>query len=170
MSRRINDSGMALIKSYEGIKLDAYQDVAGIWTIGYGHIRGVTPGMHISQEEAEQAFSTARALIEELAANVPDEHVREYFLIQAAAMLPQKRSPAPSRTTQKAFAGLTTREREVATLIAQGKSTREIAEALVVSERTVESHVANMMFKLGVHSRSQIAVWAVELGLASPTT
>jgi lysozyme len=47
---------MALIKSYEGIKLDAYQDVAGIWTIGYGHIRGVTPGMHISQEEAEQAL------------------------------------------------------------------------------------------------------------------
>src|SRR5262249_42464646 len=40
----------------EGVKLDAYQDVAGIWTIGYGHIRGVQPGMHISMEEAEQAL------------------------------------------------------------------------------------------------------------------
>jgi len=122
------------------------------------------------QEEAEQAFSTARALIEELAANVPDEHLRECFLSQATAMLPQRRSPAPSRTTQQAFGGLTTREREVAALIAQGKSTREIAEVLVVGERTVESHVANIMFKLGVHSRSQIAVWAVEKGLVSPAT
>jgi DNA-binding NarL/FixJ family response regulator len=56
----------------------------------------------------------------------------------------------------------------VATLIAQGKSTREIAGELTVSERTVESHVANIMFKLGVRSRSQIAVWAVEKGLISP--
>ncbi len=118
------------------------------------------------REEAEQAFSTARALIEELAANVPDEHLREHFLTQAIAMFPQQRSPAPGRTTQHAFGGLTTREREVAALIAQGKSTREVAEMLVVSERTVESHVANIMFKLGVRSRSQIAVWAVEKGLA----
>jgi lysozyme len=56
MGRHINDRGIAVIKQYEGIKLDAYQDVAGIWTIGYGHIRGVMPGMHISQEEAEQAL------------------------------------------------------------------------------------------------------------------
>jgi tetratricopeptide (TPR) repeat protein len=39
------------------------------------------------QEEAEQTFSTAHALIEELAANVPDEHVREQFLSQATIML-----------------------------------------------------------------------------------
>jgi DNA-binding CsgD family transcriptional regulator len=122
------------------------------------------------REEAEQAFSTARALIGELAANIADEHLLEYFLSQAIAMLPKKRSPAQSRIVQKAFAGLTTREREVAILIAQGKSTREIAETLVVSERTVESHVANIMFKLDVHSRSQIAVWAVEKGVVSPTT
>jgi DNA-binding CsgD family transcriptional regulator/tetratricopeptide (TPR) repeat protein len=120
--------------------------------------------------EAEQAFSTARAFIEELAANVPDEHLRERFLAQGAAMLPRKRSPASSRTTRQGFGGLTTREREVAALIAQGKSTREIAETLVVSERTVESHVANIMFKLDMHSRSQIAVWAAEKGVASPTT
>jgi lysozyme len=56
MARQINDQGIALIKRYEGVKLDAYQDVAGIWTIGYGHIKGVTPGMHISDDEAEQAL------------------------------------------------------------------------------------------------------------------
>ena len=56
MSRKTNDRGVALIKEFEGIKLDAYQDVAGIWTIGYGHIKGVTPGMHISMEEAERTL------------------------------------------------------------------------------------------------------------------
>lgn len=56
MSRKIDDAGLALIKEFEGVKLDAYQDVAGIWTIGYGHIKGVTPGMHITSEEAEQTL------------------------------------------------------------------------------------------------------------------
>jgi len=117
------------------------------------------------QEETEQAFSTARAIIEELATNVPDEQVREQFLRQAIAMLPHVRSLSPDRATKRTFAGLTMREREVAALLAQGKSNREIAEDLVVSERTVESHVSNIMFKLSVHSRRQIRAWAVEKGL-----
>jgi lysozyme len=54
MARRINESGLNLIKQWEGCKLEAYQDVAGIWTIGYGHIKGVTPGMTITAEQAEQ--------------------------------------------------------------------------------------------------------------------
>ena len=119
------------------------------------------------QEDAEQAFANARTIIEELAANVPDEHLRERFLSQAVAMLPQKRVLTPDRATRQAFGGLTAREREVAALIGQGKINREIAEDLVVSERTVESHVSNIMFKLGVQSRRQIREWAREKGLVS---
>ena len=119
------------------------------------------------REEAEQAFSTARALIEELAADVADEHLRAHFLSQATARLPQKRPFSPDRAAKQAFGGLTAREREVATLIAQGKSNREMAEMLVVSERTIETHVANIMFKLDVQSRRQIRVWVVEKGLTS---
>jgi DNA-binding CsgD family transcriptional regulator len=119
------------------------------------------------REEAEQAFSTARSLIEELATNVPDEQVREQFLRQATAMLPHVRSLTPDRAAKQTFGGLTMREREVAALIAQGKINREIAEDLVVSERTVESHVSNIMFKLGVQSRRQIRAWAVEQGLST---
>jgi DNA-binding CsgD family transcriptional regulator/Flp pilus assembly protein TadD len=119
------------------------------------------------QEEAEQAFATARTVIEELAVNLPDEHVREQFLGQTTAMLPHLRLLSPDRAAKQAFGGLTAREREVAALIAQGKINREIAEALVVGERTVETHVANIMFKLGVHSRRQIGAWAVEKGLLS---
>lgn len=61
--------------------------------------------------------------------------------------------------------GLTPREREIAVLIAQGKSNRGIAEQLVLSERTVENHIGNILSKLHFHSRTQIATWAVDHGL-----
>ena len=65
--------------------------------------------------------------------------------------------------------GLTAREREVAALIAEGRSNREIADALVVGERTVETHVSNVLAKLGFTSRAQVAAWAVEHRLTRPT-
>ena len=57
MARTINAAGLNLIKSFEGCKLTAYQDVAGIWTIGYGHTRGVTAGMVFTQQQADQALA-----------------------------------------------------------------------------------------------------------------
>jgi non-specific serine/threonine protein kinase len=60
---------------------------------------------------------------------------------------------------------LTSREREVAALIAQGLSNREIASRLVIAERTAEGHVQSILNKLGFNSRTQIAAWAVEHGL-----
>lgn len=57
---------------------------------------------------------------------------------------------------------LTGREREVAILVAQGRSNREIAAQLVLSERTVENHLTHIFAKLDFHSRAQIAAWAVE--------
>lgn len=49
-----SQSGLNLIKSFEGCKLVAYQDSGKVWTIGYGHTNGVVPGMHITQDLAEQ--------------------------------------------------------------------------------------------------------------------
>ena len=60
---------------------------------------------------------------------------------------------------------LTAREREVAALIAQGKSNGEIASELVLSKRTVEKHIANIFSKLGFTSRAQIVRWVIEHGL-----
>ena len=57
------------------------------------------------------------------------------------------------------------REREVAALIAQGKSNGEIADELVVSKRTVETHIAHILSKLGFTNRAQIVRWAIETGL-----
>lgn len=61
---------------------------------------------------------------------------------------------------------LTPRERQVIALIAQGYSNREIAEALIIAEKTAEVHVSNILGKLGFSSRSQAAAYAVEQGLA----
>jgi DNA-binding NarL/FixJ family response regulator len=80
--------------------------------------------------------------------------------------LPHLRSPSPLRTARQTYDGLTAREREVAALIAQGLSNRALAEALVLSERTIAKHVENILSKLHFTSRAQIAAWAVEKGLA----
>jgi non-specific serine/threonine protein kinase len=60
---------------------------------------------------------------------------------------------------------LTEREREIAALIARGRSNGEIAAELVLSKRTVEKHIANILSKLGLHRRAQIVRWALENGL-----
>ena len=62
---------------------------------------------------------------------------------------------------------LTPREREVALLISQGLTNREISTALVIAEKTADAHVQHILNKLGFHSRAQIAAWAVEHGLAT---
>ena len=56
---------------------------------------------------------------------------------------------------------LTAREHEVAALVARALSNREIAQELVLSERTVESHVRSILAKLGFSSRTQIATWSM---------
>ncbi|HEX9442400.1 MAG TPA: LuxR C-terminal-related transcriptional regulator, partial [Roseiflexaceae bacterium] len=77
----------------------------------------------------------------------------------------QLTAPTPRRAAKQVFGGLTERERQVAVLIAHGKSNRDIGDELVVSERTVEKHVENILSKLSFTSRAQIAAWAVEKGL-----
>ena len=51
-------NGTKLLKFFEGCRLTAYQDSVGVWTIGYGHTKGVFEGMSITQEEAEQMLLT----------------------------------------------------------------------------------------------------------------
>ena len=81
--------------------------------------------------------------------------------------------PAPVRSDERPVAPvavngsrrLTRREREVAVLLARGYTNRQIARALVVSERTAGNYVQRVMNRLGLHNRAQVAAWAVEHGL-----
>ena len=72
---------------------------------------------------------------------------------------------APTR--ERSRGPLSEREQEVASLIAQGCSNREIATTLVIAEASAVRHVANILNKLGLKSRAKVAVWAVERGLGS---
>jgi DNA-binding NarL/FixJ family response regulator len=85
------------------------------------------------------------------------------------------RVPFPSSTAPLAAANadagagpLTRREWEVARLITQGLSNREVGRALAISERTVDAHVQHILNKLGFNSRTQVAAWvAVSRGPAT---
>jgi non-specific serine/threonine protein kinase len=70
----------------------------------------------------------------------------------------------PTTRTKPAEDDLAPREREVALLIARGHTNREIAEVLVISEWTVDTHVRHILTKLGQRSRAQIAAWVAERG------
>ena len=63
---------------------------------------------------------------------------------------------------------LSRREREVTQLLAQGLTNRQISGALSISERTVGSHIEHIMTKLGIRSRTRVAVWAIDHGLGGP--
>jgi DNA-binding NarL/FixJ family response regulator len=82
-------------------------------------------------------------------------------LARALSLLEQlgHRTPAPASDAPTAHP-LTGRERDVARLLAAGRSNREIADALVITEGTVEVHVKHILSKLGLRSRAQVAAWA----------
>ena len=122
--------------------------------------------------DAEEAFNAARASVETLAATLPDDAcadggptLRAQFLERSATRFPPLPAASPRQTAKERYGGLTSREREVAILVAQGLSNRDIAGRLTISERTAERHVANIMLKLDFNARTQIAAWAVERGL-----
>jgi DNA-binding CsgD family transcriptional regulator len=117
-------------------------------------------------QEAEQAYVEARSGIETLAADLQDQSLRTKFLRRAFSMLPPTQRQSKRRITHHTRGGLTMREYDVAMLVALGKTNREIADELIVSERTIETHVGHILSKLGFTSRVQIAAWLDEQGLS----
>jgi DNA-binding NarL/FixJ family response regulator len=99
------------------------------------------PGDH---ERARVAARTADRLARALGMT--------YYVDRTAALLAQLGGGATV---------LSPREADVATLVAEGLTNRQIAERLVISERTAQNHVQHILTKLGFTTRSQIAAWSV---------
>lgn len=78
-----------------------------------------------------------------------------------------KEEPSANRAATSSEDGLTEREQEVLHLIADGMNNREIAEKLFISEKTVKTHVSNILSKLHLHDRTQAAIYALRHGLTS---
>jgi DNA-binding NarL/FixJ family response regulator len=81
----------------------------------------------------------------------------------AARLMREVRTPDSSQA-------LTERETDVLRLLAQGKANKEIALELVIGEKTVKTHVSNILMKLGVQSRTQAALYAAQRGMVTLTT
>ena len=87
------------------------------------------------------------------------EEAVEYALSEDDSPMIASRTPEQTPATAPRPSALTRREQEVAKLVARDLTNRQIAEELVLSERTVENHVRNILKKLRLSSRSEVAAW-----------
>jgi predicted ATPase/DNA-binding NarL/FixJ family response regulator len=114
------------------------------------HAVVIDPARAAAGERADAAWAAGRAMGFE-------EAVRYAMEGQTVASEPAADPQPAEEARPAAVAGLTRRELEVAELVAQGLTNRQIAERLVIAERTVEGHVERVRNKLNVRSRTQVA-------------
>ena len=91
--------------------------------------------------------------------------VRDEVFLDAAVT---RRLTQEMRAPRSGLGVLTAREKEVLVLVAEGRSNKDIAAHLVISERTARTHVSHLLAKMGLSSRTQAALLAIKEGLASP--
>jgi len=118
--------------------------------------------IHAALEAGAAGYLLKDAEADELADAIRAARLGEVHLDPVVARKLTQLLVAPENTTT----ALTAREREVLVLVAGGRSNQEIADALVISERTARTHVSNVLVKLGLASRTQAALWAIREGLA----
>jgi two-component system response regulator NreC len=115
-------------------------------------------------------YVVKRAAIRELVAAIQAVHQGNTFLSPVISKTVIDGYLKQSQTAGEAdsYASLTEREREVLQLIAEGRSSREIAERLVVAENTVRTHRANLMSKLGLHNTAELTQYAIRKRIINP--
>jgi len=117
-------------------------------------------------EAGASGFLLKDADADDVAAAIRAAHRGEVHLAPAIGALLARQ--VRDRATATPAEPLTEREREVLGLVGRGLSNRAIADRLAITERTARTHVSNILGKLGLSSRTQAALYAVERGLVRP--
>ncbi len=119
-------------------------------------------------EAGASGYVLKDAEAEEVATAVRAAFAGEVHLDPAVARLLAQRMRAKKTGEGEPVEPLTDREKDVIRLLGQGMSNKEIGSALFITERTARTYVSNILGKLGLASRTQAALWAVEHKLADP--
>jgi non-specific serine/threonine protein kinase len=113
--------------------------------------------------EHDKSVAAARAALGDQAYATALRRGRQMPLAQALNDAEHaRRSTRSGEVGAESVGSLTPREEQIAGLLAQGMSNKAIAKSLVIAQRTAETHVANVLVKLGFTSRSQVAAWVAE--------
>jgi DNA-binding NarL/FixJ family response regulator len=151
--------------------VEAAAPTPDVWLDAYARYRlgEALLGSHAPRHDSEQALGAAHRAAVALGAKPLIGWIET--LARRARMTIEELPPDGQPTLEGAEApdgqGLTSREREVLALVAEGYTNRRIAEALFISESTAGVHVSNILGKLGVASRTEAAAVATRLGLVS---
>ncbi|MDI7261560.1 MAG: response regulator transcription factor [Thermodesulfobacteriota bacterium] len=118
-------------------------------------------------ESGASGFISKTATSSELASGIRSVYRGESFLSPSAAkfLVEDYQLGAHLRKEQDPFNQLTDREREILKLLAEGYTTRKIADMLVISIKTVEGHKTNLMSKLDIHNRTDLVKYALRKGI-----
>jgi DNA-binding NarL/FixJ family response regulator len=119
-------------------------------------------------EAGVKGFVNKTAASAELAAAIRSVYGGDSYLSPAAArQLVTEVQRADHRRSEDPYDQLTSREKEILKLVAQGRTTQQIADLLFISPKTVEGHRTRIMAKLGVHDRVELVKFAVRRGIIS---
>lgn len=128
-----------------------------------GNVRWINMSTFILPIHSAKVGSVLVHLFRDVTTKKQNEQFVNQVLVAAKQLGSRKLSQAvPSEPTQQHPPNLTDREREVLTLLAQGFSTREIAQSLSISPATTRNHIRNILQKFQVHSRLEAVVYALE--------
>ncbi|MCL5959450.1 MAG: LuxR C-terminal-related transcriptional regulator, partial [Chloroflexi bacterium] len=148
------ERAVRLLGAAEALRESIGADVLAGWQSDSSHAAGKARAA-LGEQRFENAWEAGKVM-------TPDAAI-ELALGEGEPLHPIELPASASR----GWSPLTRREREVAVLVAQGRTNQQISAELVISRRTVDAHIANILEKLGFTSRARVAAWAVGIGLIS---
>jgi DNA-binding NarL/FixJ family response regulator len=153
-----------LLASVKVVALTTFDDDESV----FAALRAGASGFLVKDLEPAELLQAVRVVARGDALLAPSVTRALISAFTATTAVPTRAAPAKAAESDRAISSLTSREREVVTLVAAGLSNDEIADRLVVSPLTAKTHVSRAMAKLGARDRAQLVVIAYRAGLADP--